>query len=202
MEGIRINIFKKVVSVFVIMLLFVSITACQTTKKNSEDSIGGIVEFNDEEYIYYKIFDEVFDNAKKTQDELSVTLSSLKIINGKINGKSEDIMVITMVIYNDSDSTKYIEPNKGFIVNRDNEKINASLINSDNINGGIKSKDLKDVNVVFPMAPEVLDGENSFKYIIDAPKDENMNKLGEALEFEIKKAMPIKFDSKGNVIGD
>ncbi|MEW9097367.1 MAG: hypothetical protein AB2417_20020 [Clostridiaceae bacterium] len=197
-----INIFKKVVSIFVITLLLVNITACQKTKKNSEDSIGGIVEFNDEEYIYYKIFDEVFDNAKKTRDELSVRLSSLKIINGKMNGKSKDIMIITMVIYNDSDSTKYIEPNKGFIANKDNEKINASLINSDNIDGGIKPKDLKDINVVFSMIPEVLEGENSFKYIIDAPKDENMNKLGETLEFEIKKAMPIGFDSKGNVMDD
>lgn len=182
------------------IFLCVNIAACKTTIKDSEDSIGGVVEYNDEDYAHYKAFDEVYDNAKKTQGELSIALTSFKTIKGKINGKRKDIIALRLVIHNNSDSNEYyIEPNKGFITNKDNKRINASLINSDHFDGAIKPKDIEQVVVVFPLTNEAFGNEKSFKYTIDAAKDKNMNKLGEKFEFNIEIALPIELDSKGNL---
>lgn len=191
---------KKIASIFIMIFLCVNIIGCKTTIKDSGDCIGGVVEFNNEDYTHYKIFDEEYDKAKKTQSELSITLSSLKTIKGKMNGKRKDIIALHLVIYNNSDSDEYyIEPDKGFITNKNNKRINASLINSDHVDGAIKPKDLKDVVVVFPLTNEVFDNEKSFKYTIDAVKDKNMNKLGEEFEFNIEIALPIILDSNGNL---
>jgi len=124
----------------------------------------------------------------------------LKTIKGKINGKREDIIALHLLIHNNSDSNEYyIEPNKGFIINKDNKRINASLINSDHIDGAIKPKDIKEMVVVFPLTNEVFGNQKSFKYTIDAAKDKNMNKLGEEFEFNIEIALPIEINSKGNL---
>lgn len=170
-----------------------------TAKEASNDSIGGVVQFNDKNHIFSKEFNEGFDNSHIVTNGLSITFTAIYFVRGTMNGKEKDIVSVNITLCNYNNSSMYIYPNKAYIVNNDGKKINASLINSAKIGGEIKPNQFKGGDIVFPMTADVFKGQKNLKFIMTAPNDQNGQKLGEDIVFNINYSLPVPINANGNL---
>lgn len=170
-----------------------------TAKETSNDSIGGVVQFNDKNYIFSKEFSEGLDNSHIVINDLGITYNDIYFVRGTMNGKEKDIVTVNIMLCNYGNSSMYIYPNKAYIVNNNGKKINASLINSAKIDGEIKPKQFKRGDIVFPMTADVFKGQKNLKFIMTAPNDRNGKKLGEDIVFNINYSLPVPINANGNL---
>jgi hypothetical protein len=170
-----------------------------TDKEISNDSIGGVVQFDNKNYIFSKEFNENFDNSHISVNNLSITFTNVYFVHGTMNGKEKDIVSVHLTMYNYSDSSMYIYPNKSCMANKNGSKVNASIINSAKIGGEIKPNQFKDGDIVFPMTADVFSGQTSFMFTMTASTDKNGKKAGEDIVFNIKYSLPIPIKADGNL---
>lgn len=94
------------------------------------------------------------------------------------------VVTLEVEVENKSSDTNSMYPDQGTIVTNTKEQKDAEMFFSDDVGGDFIGEVTKKGNVVF-ILDSAAEEVTSFKYIIDAPHDDEFNSLGEDITFEL-----------------
>lgn len=168
----------------------------ENTIDPADDSIGGAVKYDLLDYKFSKEFDENFDHSHIVTNGLSIYFMSIHFVPGTLDGEEKDIVLLHMTLYNYSDTSVFIYPEKSYIANKDGKKVSASIINSAKIGGETKPDQFKEGDIVFPMSGDVFADQTEFQFVMGSPEDEKGSRLGDDVVFNIKYSIPVMFSTE------
>ena len=94
------------------------------------------------------------------------------------------IITLYVEVENTSKEINYIYPNQGTIVTNTKEQVDCDLLLSEDIGGDFIGEVIKKGNIFFVLDSDPEEITNA-KYIISGPHNENLDRLGEDITFEL-----------------